>query len=599
MKHTVLQAIIGSKSEANEMNYNIKNFLRCILIMAALCYTDQQLSQNITDPKQLYANTSEAVVVVYSFDKEGDVVAAASGVIVSADGLIFTNFHVIEYANEIKIRKGTDTYSDVKIIALNRENDAAILKADLHCSEFIKIGCSDSAMIGETVYTIGNPNSLERSLSSGLLSGKRTIENKSLLQITASISHGSSGGALLNSNGELIGITSSSFEGNQNLNFAVPVTNYIKMLFINTEDNNLVSSMDTLCRKYLMVEDCYEDEADSLLRSIAARCCDKPGSFSELGRYAFSLLYDELALEYYSMALSADTSDKQLYLQRGICYSIIGELDSALIDFETALKLDPQYTQVFLSRAERYMQVSSYAEAIADYTEAIKLEPGDYSLYTLRAECYLQNNDTALALKDLKRSIGTYRYDYQYVQRAEIYEKLGMLNQAIEDYTSAICINNNPWWYFSRGILYSKIGNSQYAAADFLVYLAKEPKSAFALNNLAYCYLNQGEHELAEKNFNYALENDENHFDAYLGLSVLYYRQKKLTNSLKAMTRAIHCKGLLEEGINGLHYLKESGYFWNKDEEKDLIRIFGIMGLDTKLNKRKVRSFRVSAQIPK
>jgi len=182
-------------------------------------------------------------------------VGNASGVIVSPDGLIFTNFHVIQDADKITIRKGTETYSDIKIIALNRENDAAILKADLHNSKFIQTGCSDSALIGETVYTIGNPDGLERTISSGLLSGKRKIENKSLLQITASISPGSSGGALLNSKGLLIGITCSTFEGNQNLNFAVPVTNYMKMLFINTGENSLVNSIDSLCRNYLDVDE--------------------------------------------------------------------------------------------------------------------------------------------------------------------------------------------------------------------------------------------------------------------------------------------------------------------------------------------------------
>ncbi len=64
------------------------------------------------------------------------------------------------------------------------------------------------------------------------------------------------------------------------------------------------------------------------------------------------------------------------------------------------------------------------------------------------------------------------------------------------------------------------------------------------------------------------------------------------------MSQAINSKGVLEEGTNGLNYLKQNGYFWNKDEEDDLIKIFGIMGLDTKINKHKIRSFRVSAQRP-
>ena len=109
------------------MKYKLKYFLNCAIVTAAIFYTDQQVSQNIPELPQLYANASDAVVVVYSFDQNDDMVGVASGVIVSADGLIFTNYHVIQYANKITIRKGTEKYSDIKIIALDRENDAAIL----------------------------------------------------------------------------------------------------------------------------------------------------------------------------------------------------------------------------------------------------------------------------------------------------------------------------------------------------------------------------------------------------------------------------------------------------------------------------------------
>ena len=86
----------------------------------------------------------------------------------------------------------------------------------------------DSLRIGEAVFAIGNPQLLDRTLSDGLLSGKRIRAEQRLLQTTAPISPGSSGGGLFDSRGNLIGITTSSLRNAQNINFAIPAEDFWK-----------------------------------------------------------------------------------------------------------------------------------------------------------------------------------------------------------------------------------------------------------------------------------------------------------------------------------------------------------------------------------
>lgn len=86
----------------------------------------------------------------------------------------------------------------------------------------LTIGDSKLTEVGETVFAVGNPKGLEGTFSQGIVSSIRDIDNKQLLQITAPISPGSSGGPVLNSKGEVVGVSVATFKGGQNLNFAIP-----------------------------------------------------------------------------------------------------------------------------------------------------------------------------------------------------------------------------------------------------------------------------------------------------------------------------------------------------------------------------------------
>lgn len=574
-------------------------FIITLFLFINIIFSQEQISLNIQTPQEIYKNCSDAIVVVYSYDANNDLVTLASGVIVSPEGLVFTNYHVIRFADRVEIRHGLKVFTEVKFIAVNEENDAAILQFNGSISSFVKPSALGKPQIGENVFALGNPNMLERTLSAGILSGVREIDGETLIQFTASISPGSSGGALLNNYGELIGITNSSNEGNQNLNFAVPVWKYLKMLYSETRDTLQVNRINSLCKKYLTFDEEYENAIDTLISDILTGAKSVSSAYSELGRYAMRFQLYDSAISLYSAAIEQEPQDKDLYKKRAYCYFENDEKEKALIDYQKALDIDSADAQLYISRADLFKITGRFKDAIDDYTAALRFDPDNYFLYSERADCFIRSEDTLAALKDLQKSVfGESKDVFKYIRRAGIYEDLGLYTEAIQDYDQVIKIDNSPGFYLSRAILYSKCGNRNSALSDYLVYLAQEPNNASALNNAAYCYLYNDDFELAEKYFIKALKNDHNHFDAYLGLSLLYFRQKKLRESLKAMSQAIDSKGILEEGANGLNYLKQNGYFWDKEDEDDLIKIFGIMGLDTEINNSKIRSFRVSARRP-
>ena len=159
------------------------------------------------------ANGAIVTIVMANGDKP---IATGTGFLVSADGVIVTNYHVIQEGNVavVKLSDGTALPVD-GVLAADKVRDLAVIKVHGKTFRTLTLGNSDRVQVGEEVVAIGNPLGLELTVSNGILSGVRTVEKGGgkFLQVTAPISHGSSGGPLFNMAGEVIGITSMYFEG--------------------------------------------------------------------------------------------------------------------------------------------------------------------------------------------------------------------------------------------------------------------------------------------------------------------------------------------------------------------------------------------------
>jgi S1-C subfamily serine protease len=171
-------------------------------------------------------DTLPSVVMIRVQDTKGKPMKFGSGFFVKPD-VLATNFHVISGgASAVVTQIGNSTVFQVDwIIGVDQENDLALLKVKGLSGRPLRLGNSKHVEIGEDVFVLGNPQGLEGTISTGILSarGLRQIGKENLLQITAPISSGSSGGPVVNARGEVIGIAVASLAKGQNLNFAVPV----------------------------------------------------------------------------------------------------------------------------------------------------------------------------------------------------------------------------------------------------------------------------------------------------------------------------------------------------------------------------------------
>lgn len=151
-----------------------------------------------------------------------------SGFIISDDGYIVTNNHVVQGADEVKVKlRGKETSLDAEVIGRDPETDLALLKVDSDDDlPTLEFGDSDDAEVGQWVMAIGNPFGLDHSVTAGIISAKGRIIGSGpfddFIQTDASINPGNSGGPLLNLDGEVIGINTAIVASGQGIGFAIP-----------------------------------------------------------------------------------------------------------------------------------------------------------------------------------------------------------------------------------------------------------------------------------------------------------------------------------------------------------------------------------------
>jgi S1-C subfamily serine protease len=179
------------------------------------------------------AKAAKGAIVTIVMANNDKPIARGTGFLVRADGAIMTNYHVIATGNVgvVKFADGTILPVD-GLLAMDKLHDLAIIKIHGKTFPTLTLGNSDQIQVGEEVVAIGNPLGLELTVSNGILSGIRSDEKEDgkLLQITAPISRGSSGGPLFNMSGEVVGINALILEGGESLNFAIPINDAQRLL---------------------------------------------------------------------------------------------------------------------------------------------------------------------------------------------------------------------------------------------------------------------------------------------------------------------------------------------------------------------------------
>ena len=215
------------KTEASAANSNISNTGGAAKTAVSSAGTNMPRSGIKTDRELSYielAKLSTSIVMIAIYDNRQKMLGTGSGIMIGKDGFILTNNHVIRggYYFEVRIEDDERIYKTDEVIKYNQYLDLAIIRIARVLEPLRLFDGREKLVRGQNVVAIGSPLGLFNSVSDGIISGFRNIDNVDMIQFSAPISPGSSGGAVLNMFGEVIGISTAGFSEGQNINLAVP-----------------------------------------------------------------------------------------------------------------------------------------------------------------------------------------------------------------------------------------------------------------------------------------------------------------------------------------------------------------------------------------
>jgi tetratricopeptide (TPR) repeat protein len=415
------------------------------------------------DADKIYRENSPAVVVVASIDREGKPMGIGSGFIVREDGVIVTNYHVVNMASDIKIKIGYKVRDVEGLLYVDPENDIAIIKVEGKDYPKVRIGDANKAQVGEKVYVIGSPQGLENTISEGILSGIREIDReRKILQMTAAISPGSSGGPVFNSRGEVIGIATFLIAETQNLNFAMPV--------------NLI--MAGLSRKVLV----SPQEACKLDYSETASCWFYQGlAYGSIGQH-------DKAADAFKRSLDIDTKKVETYVNLGVSYANMGKYQEAIASLNQALEVDPNRAETLSKLGTVYSQMEKYEDAVVTLKKSIDLKPGDPVTYFNLAVTYGKLNQHREAIESVKETIRLVpNYPEAHGFLGFSYAKLGMHPEAAAAFKAAIRLSpDDPRMHLGLGKAYVNVGERASALEEYKILMKLNADMANSLFDLIY-----------------------------------------------------------------------------------------------------------------
>jgi len=175
------------------------------------------------------ARLASSIVMISVHDKNGDIIGTGSGIMIGREGFILTNNHVASGGRfySVRIEEDEEIYPTDEVIKYNSDLDLAVLRIDKKLKPLTIYKGGQKLVRGQKVVAIGSPLGLFNSVSDGIISGFRSIDGVDMIQFTAPTSHGSSGGAVLNMQGEVIGISTAGIDRGQNINLAVGYENIL------------------------------------------------------------------------------------------------------------------------------------------------------------------------------------------------------------------------------------------------------------------------------------------------------------------------------------------------------------------------------------
>ncbi len=461
-----------------------------LAIAALLLFTTIKTTQaQTTLPAEDIAEKALAATVNLKMkDKNGKTLGIGSGFFVKPT-LIATNYHVIEGAAKgtAKLVGKDTTYNIEGVTAIDKENDLILLEVTATGIKPLSLGDSERVRIGETVYVACNPKGVKGTFSAGVISSRRDKSKNERLQMTASISPGSNGGSVLNSKGEVIGMSVSVHRtlDAPNLNYAIP-SKYLKKLLTQSKSTQPFSQeqQSISAETYMLwgnakyeIED-YENAISDYYKVIQLQP-DDAEAYNNMGLAKFALEQHFDAIADFDIAIRLKPDYALAYSNRGIVKAQLGEFADAISDFDAAIGFDRELTSAYYNRGLMYAMLEQFASAVSDFNTAIRLDPEFASAYINRGvvKRKLGKYTAAIADYDIAIRLEPDAAD-AYLNRGTAKESLGQHVAAISDYDTAIRLKPDyAKAYYNRGVSKVRLGKKLEAKRDFQTVLQIAIKS--------------------------------------------------------------------------------------------------------------------------
>ena len=287
---------------------------------------------------RVFDKVKNSVVVIKILDPQGEVIGLGSGVLLPS-GRVVTNCHVVKMGSSYKVGRGKQLVS-VFLYSEDREKDICVLDGKRINGKPAQLGKSVDLKVGDTVYAVGAPMGLELSISEGIVAQLRGGPPP-LIQTTAPISFGSSGGGLFDREGRLVGLTTFQVWGGQSLNFALPV-----------------EWIDEVHPGRNLVADGYS-QSEWVKGSIAL---EKRKDWKGLLNWSLKWTKSEPknVLAWYNL---------------GYAYDELMRYNDAIEALRQAVRIDPEYVNAWNNLGAAYVELKRYNDAIEASLQAVRIDP--------------------------------------------------------------------------------------------------------------------------------------------------------------------------------------------------------------------------------
>lgn len=346
-------------------------------ILAALSLAAYAQKEAPTDASNVFAKAAPSIVVVRTALADGSPYKQGSGTVVAKDQ-VATNCHVLEGSSAITV--GT-AYGPVAAVLSRGDpsKDLCVLTVPTGGMQPAEIRLAKSLWIGENVFAIGWPKGLELTLSSGLVSQLRGGDSP-LIQTTAAISSGSSGGGLFDSKGRLVGITTFKVEGGDALNFANPA--------------DWIASLGPISLEKIT-------QHSRPRRGAAIKSLLVSHQFKEAARKS-----QEWADE--------DPGFFRPHWLMGLAFAQMDQYEAAVAEYQKAIDLKPDQSDSWRLKGSALIGLRKNAAAIVSLKEALRLNPADSEAWGLLSSAYQNERRTDNALAAINKALEIKETDMDY-----------------------------------------------------------------------------------------------------------------------------------------------------------------------------------------